>query len=762
MALTENHNDSAEPVVKKTTTRKKAATKKSNTKTTKTTSKAKSTKSTKASAKAKSGAKSTKSNIENLLIVESPSKAKTIKKYLGSSFEVLSSKGHIRDLPASRLGVDIENNFTPEYIVSRKDGKQLVLKELKEAAKYSNHVYLATDPDREGEAIAWHLAQALELDDKAPIRVTFNEITKNAVKNGISNPSTINTDLFNAQQTRRVLDRIVGYKLSPLLWKKVKKGLSAGRVQSVATRLVVEREREIKAFEPVEYWVLDAIFKNREKEWSARFFGKKDEKMALNNEEETKSVISELEKAEYKVDNIKNQVKVKSPRPPFITSSLQQDASARLNMRPQITMSVAQSLYEGIDIKGHGLVGLITYMRTDSLRISDEAASAAKTFISETYGDEYLPKTPHAFKSRGSAQDAHEAIRPTIVTLTPDAIKASLSNDQYRLYKLIWSRFVASRMASALYDTVSVDIAANEYIFKATNSTLKFKGFTAIYNYSDETEEDEGKMPKLQKDQILPFERLNSDQKFTQPPSRYTEASLIRALEENGIGRPSTYAPTISTIQERQYVGKEGKMLVPTELGFITTDIMTKNFSDIVDVSFTAEIEEDLDKIEEGKQTYLDVLQSFYGKFEKELSEAEVNQETVKIEEEPEVSDVICELCGSNMVYKVSRYGRFLACPNYPECKNTKSVVVEAEGNCPKCGQKMQVRKSKKGKVYFVCSDYKGCNYMTWDTPVKDTCPTCGSTLFKHAGSLVCLKEGCGYETKIKKGNKKEDSKESE
>lgn len=700
--------------------------------------------------KTKTASKSVKDKIENLLIVESPAKAKTIKKYLGSKYEVMSSKGHIRDLPASRLGVDIENGFKPEYIVSRKDGKTALIKELVNAAKNSQKVLLATDPDREGEAIAWHLAQILNIDPSTPVRVTFNEITKNVIKQSVENPRLINENLFNAQQTRRVLDRIVGYKLSPFLWKKVKKGLSAGRVQSVATRLVVDKEREIQNFKPVEYWLLDALFNDNSKPFSARFYGSKTEKMALDNEAMALDVIKSLEKAEFKVENIKNQEKLKSPRPPFITSSLQQDASARLNMRPQLTMSIAQSLYEGVDVKGHGLVGLITYMRTDSMRISEDAAAVASDYIKEHYGAEYYPDKPHNFKTKNNSQDAHEAIRPTNAALAPDSIKESLSNEQYKLYKLIWERFMASQMASAVYDTVSVDISAGDYIFRTTDSIIRFKGFTIIYNDED-NEELGGKLPKLEKEQVLSFKEFVSEQKFTQPPLRYTEASLIKALEEYGIGRPSTYAPTISTIQERQYVEKDGKTLVPTQLGYITTDIMTENFKDIVDVSFTADMEQRLDKVEEGSLSFVDVMSGFYNGFEKKLAEADEKTDAVKIKIEDEVSDVDCELCGSKMVYKISRYGRFLACPNYPTCKNTKSIVIEADGNCPKCGSKTTVRKSKKGKTYFMCADYKNCDFMTWDIPTKELCPKCGSSLFRHSNKLICLKETCLFEKEYKK-----------
>ena len=692
--------------------------------------------------------------IENLLIVESPSKAKTIKKYLDGTFEVMSSKGHIRDLPASRLGVDVENGFEPEYIVSRKDGKTALIKELAAAAKNSGRVYLATDPDREGEAIAWHLAKLLNIDEDSESRVTFNEITKNAVRNGVANPRKIDKDLFYAQQTRRVMDRIVGYKLSPLLWKKVKKGLSAGRVQSVVTRLVVERENEIKAFKPEEYWNIEAFFMNGTKKYSAKFYGTKTKKQVPSNEEEVKTIVSELEGKDYIVSAVKRQQKTRSPRPPFTTSSLQQDASARLNMRPQTTMRVAQALYEGIEIKGQGLVGLITYMRTDSLRISAEASSAAERFIKEAYGDDFVPEKPTFYKTKAGAQDAHEAIRPTDVFLTPEKIKDSLSAEQYKLYKLIWSRFTASRMAPAVYDVQSVDIEAGKYLFKGTDSVVRFKGYTCLYDDSDK-EETGGKFPVLAEGDKLKFKELKTEQKFTQPPSRYTEASLIRAMEENGIGRPSTYAPTVSTIQERRYVEKEGKTLVPTELGYVTTDIMIKHFNDIVDVSFTADMEKRLDDIEEGKDSFKNVMTEFYSPFMEELSEAEKTLERVTLQSDNEESGEICEKCGSKMVYKVSRYGRFLACANYPECKNTKSIVVEADGKCPKCQKKLIVRKSKKGKTYFGCEDYKGCGFMTWDTPTKEICPKCGSSLFKHTGKLICLKEDCGYEEALKKNAKK-------
>ncbi len=695
----------------------------------------------------KTSAASSKKSAQNLLILESPSKAKTVQKYLGSSFNVVSCRGHIRDLPASELGVDVENEFTPKYVVSRKEGKTAILKDLKEAVKNSRAVYLATDPDREGEAIAWHLADLLGLDKTQPIRVTFNEITKNTVKNGIKNPRVIDEQLFYSQQTRRVLDRIVGYKISPVLWHKIKKGLSAGRVQSVATKLIVDREREIQAFVPAEYWTLDAIFADGKKQFSARFYGNSD-KITVKDRPALDKILKDLEGAEYKVAQVKRQEKQKSPRPPFTTSSLQQDASSILNMRPQVTMNVAQTLYEGVDIKGKGLTGLITYMRTDSLRVSDEAVSAAAGYIKEHFGEQFAPKTPHVYKTKKSAQDAHEAIRPSDVTLFPNDIKDSLTNDQYKLYKLIWARFMASQMSNAVYDTLSVDIEANGYIFKANDSKIKFKGFTVLYAAQDDAEDlSASKLPNdLEQGMKLDFSDLKYEQKFTQPPSRYTEGSLVKTFEESGIGRPSTYATIVSTIQERGYISRDGKMLIPTDLGFITNDMMVENFPDIVDVNFTAEMEEKLDDVAEGKRSYLEVMNGFYGDFAKEIEAAEKNTERVTVKAEPEVSDVKCELCGSMMVYKVSRFGKFLACPNYPSCKNTKSVLNEAAGACPNCGKKMIVRRSRAGKTFYACEDYTDCKFMTWDIPVADKCDKCGKTLFKKFSKLVCLAEGCGFE----------------
>ncbi len=692
---------------------------------------------------------------KNLLIVESPSKAKTIKKYLGSKYEVLSSKGHIRDLPASRLGVDIENGFQPEYIVPRKDGKAALLKELKAAAKNSKAVYLATDPDREGEAIAWHLAQMLELDASAENRVTFNEITRKAVTEGMKNPRAIDKDLVSSQQTRRVLDRIVGYKLSPFLWHKVKYGLSAGRVQSVATRWVVDREREIEAFVPQEYWNLDARFANGKKEYTARLFGNDQGKITVTSAEENAEIRGKLEGKEYLVRSLKEQEKHKNPAPPYTTAELQQDASVHLNMHPQKTMSVAQTLYEGVDVVGHGPVGLITYMRTDSLRISDEARAAAKEYIVRTYGENYYPQTPRIFKTAQGAQDAHEAIRPTDINLTPESVKGSLSNDQYRLYRLIWERFCASQMASVVQHVRSIEIEAAGYLFRASDTKKVFDGYSRLYRYSEDKEESAA-FPDVKEGDKLDFKELVSEQKFTLPPSRYTEASLIKTLKENGIGRPSTFAPIVGTIIERDYVEREGKTLKPTNLGIVTTDLMIENFNDIVDSAFTAEMEKQLDRVEEGQTTLVDVMQNFYGGFAAALEKAESNTERRRVETPVEESDEVCELCGRKMVYKVSRFGRFLACPGYPECKNTKPVYTKASGTCPTCGAGLVVRKTQKGKTYYSCEKGAACGFRTWDVPTPEVCPKCGKTLFRHFSNLVCITEGCGYETPYKKNEKAE------
>lgn len=693
----------------------------------------------------KKTAKTPRKSGKYLLIVESPTKAKTIKKYLGDKYEVLSSVGHIKDLPASRLAVDIEHDFKPEFIVPRKTGKAAIIRELKAAnAKYKK-TYLATDPDREGEAIAWHLAQELGLDVSDDIRVTFDEITKKEVTKKIAEPTKIDINLVNAQQARRVLDRIVGYKLSPFLWHKVKRGLSAGRVQSVATKMVVDRENEIRAFVPREFWNLDAVFSNGARSYKARFVSK-GKTREIGSREELDRILDGLKGADFVVADVRKQEKIKTPKPPFTTSSLQQDASARLNMRPSKTMAVAQSLFEGIDLAGEGLTGMITYMRTDSLRVSDDVKILAREKIASLYGKEFVPPTPRYYKSKANAQDAHEAIRPTSVDLTPERVRASMTTEQYRLYKLIWERFIASQMASAVYDTVTVDIEANGCVFRAADSKLRQKGFTVLYNYADEEEEKSGRLPTLEKGQTLPFKEFESEQRFTQPPSRYTEGSLIKALEDNGIGRPSTYATTVSTIIERHYVERNGKVLRPTSIGEVTTDVMNDNFKDIVDMGFTAEMETKLDGIEHGQKTYLEVMKDFYGPFEKELEEAEKKLDGVHIKIPDEESDEICELCGAKMVYKVSRFGKFLACPNYPKCKNTKSIVNYADGSCPQCGGKLIIKKSAKGKTYFACENKDGCGFMTWNAPTRAACPKCGKTLFRRLGKVLeCENPSCGY-----------------
>ena len=709
----------------------------------------------------KSTSKEPARGAKNLLIIESPNKIKSIKKILGSKYEVLSSKGHIRDLPSSRLGVDIENGFEPEYVVSRKDGKSTVLKELKTAAESAKKVYLATDPDREGEAIAWHLATLLGLNPDDNIRVTFNEVTKSAVTAGVEHPGKINMNRVSAQQARRVLDRIVGYKLSPFLWKKVKTGLSAGRVQSVATKLIVDREREIEAFVADEYWTLKAVFTKAAKEWTANFYGDKDGKTAINNKEAMDALLDDLREAEYTVVSVEKHEDKTNPKPPFTTSALQQEASSRLRFSPSRTMSVAQNLYEGIEVKGKGAVGLITYMRTDSQRVSDEAAYAARDFIVKTYGAEYYPPFRRVYKSKNNAQDAHEAIRPTDVTLTPQILKESLTNEQYRLYKLIWERFVSSQMASAVYEVTDVDVAAEgkitkkEYIFKASDKKSVFGGFTEVYGYGDDDEKLPKRLPSLAKGEKAELKELNPEQKFTQPPSRYTEGSLVKALEEDGIGRPSTFATIVSTIIDRRYVEKDGRNLRPTSLGNVTTDVLTENFRNIVDVGFTAGMESELDGIEEGKKNYLDTMNGFYGDFEAELKEAEKKLNGVKVTVPDEESDVICDKCGAKMVYKVSRFGRFLACPNYPTCKNTKAIVVEADGTCPECGGKILVRRSKAGKTYYACERASECGFMTWDLPTKERCPKCGSTLFRKFNRLYCQKASCGYETRVERTREK-------
>lgn len=681
-----------------------------------------------------------------LVIVESPAKAKTITKYLGKNYKVVASMGHLRDLPKSQLGVDIKNDFEPKYITIR--GKGELLSKLKRDAKSADKVYLATDPDREGEAISWHLAHLLQIDPKSECRISFNEITKNAVKSAVKQPCKINEDLVNAQQARRILDRVVGYQISPLFWKKVKKGLSAGRVQSVATKLVVDREAEIEQFVPEEYWSLTAELKKGKDSFSARFYGGKDGKIELKNEQQVNDILQTIDHADYQVTSIKKAKKTKSPVPPFITSTLQQEASKKYGYTAKKTMSAAQQLYEGVEVEKVGLIGLITYMRTDSLRISEEAQADARAYIQNKYGDAYLPAKPRVYKSKGNAQDAHEAIRPSMVSITPDQLKKTLPTDQYKLYKLIWERFVASQMESAVYDTISAEITAEDYVFRTNGSKQKFAGFMVLYQeatdpskQNDDEQSKDVKLPELAEGEMLLKEQLISKQHFTLPPQRYSEAALLKALEENGIGRPSTYAPTISTILQRGYVVRENKVLKPTELGTVVTDLMKQYFKDIVDVKFTANMEGLLDHVEEGTTDWVQILKDFYGPFEKDLENAEKEMEKIKIADEE--SDVICEKCGRNMVYKMGRFGKFLACPGFPECRNTKAIVVETGASCPKCGGKILEKKSQKGKKYFGCEQNPTCDFVTWDQPTKEICPKCGGSLFeKKTGKKK--KQYCG------------------
>lgn len=691
----------------------------------------------------------------NLVIVESPAKAKTIQKYLGKGYEVIASMGHIRDLPKSKLGVDVEDGFKPQYIDMK--GKGDVIKDLKKRAKKCEKIYLATDPDREGEAISWHIAQMLKLDLEDDIRVAFNEITKSGVTNGMSNPHKIDIDLVNAQQARRILDRLVGYKLSPFLWKKVKRGLSAGRVQTVAVSLVVDREKEINAFIPREYWSIDAKFTapGSRKVFDASLLTIDGEKVELANQEQADELLKRLEGAEYEVTAVKKRVTKKQPAPPFITSTLQQEASKKLGFTSKRTMKAAQELYEGVDIEGIGAVGLITYMRTDSLRISDEAKAAAAEYIENVYGKEYLPDKPRVFKSKNNAQDAHEAIRPSLPELTPARVKSSLTSDQNKLYDLIWSRFIASQMANALLDTVSADISANGCVFRASGYSVKFNGFTVLYEEATEGKEAAKKeLPALAVGDKPKLKSIGGNQHFTQPPPRYTEASLIKALEENGIGRPSTYAPIISTITARQYVEHEGKQLKPTTLGEVITELMKEHFQGIVDAKFTADMESNLDEVEKGEKDWVATLSEFYTGFAADLEKAETAMEGKRVKVPDEETDVICENCGKNMVIKYGRYGKFLACPGFPECKNAKQLVTESDGSCPRCGKKMLLKKSKRGRSFYGCEGYPECDFMTWNVPTAEKCPECGKTLFNKggkSGKLICENAGCTYERDMKK-----------
>jgi DNA topoisomerase-1 len=684
---------------------------------------------------------------ENLVIVESPGKVKSIGKFLGKAYKVEASIGHVRDLPKSQIGVDIENNFEPKYITIR--GKGDVIAKLKKEAKSAKKIFLATDPDREGEAISWHLANLLNIDESQKCRVSFNEITQNAVKNAIKEPREIDMSLVDAQQARRVLDRIVGYQISPLLWKKVKKGLSAGRVQSVATKMICDREEEIENFVSQEYWSITSKLSKVKvsPDFEAKFYGTKKEKIELTNEQQVNEILKEIENSKYVVEKVKAQEKKRAAAAPFITSTMQQEASRKLGFTTKRTMMVAQQLYEGVEIKGRGSVGLITYMRTDSTRISAEAQNEARKYITEKYGLAYIPETPKVYKNKSASQDAHEAIRPSYVDLAPDDIKDSLSAEQYKLYKLLWSRFIASQMSSAVYDTVSADISAGNYLFKANGSKVKFPGFMVLYieGKDEDTEDQENTLPELVEGDVLQLKKNTPKQHFTQPPARYTEATLVRALEEKEIGRPSTYSPTISTILSRGYVIKDKKFLIPTELGKIVNDIMRNHFKDIVDAEFTAEMENELDAVAEGEKAWKDVLKDFYASFRGVLKEAEESIGDVELP--VEVSDVQCEKCGRYMVVKRGRFGTFLACPGFPECRNTKAIVEDAGVLCPICQGKVLIKKTRKGKKYIGCERNPECPFMSWDMPSKEICPICGSFMLqKTVGKnikLRCSNEKC-------------------
>ena len=704
---------------------------------------------------AKSDAKKTKTSKKYLVIVESPAKAATIGKFLGTSYKIEASMGHIRDLPKSQMGIDLENDFEPKYITIR--GKGDLLSKLRRDAKSADKVFLATDPDREGEAISWHLVHALNLGEEKDIsRITFNEITKTAVKRSIGEARDIDMDLVNAQQARRLLDRMVGYTISDLLWQKVKKGLSGGRVQSVALRIICDREEEILAFIPTEYWSLTAkLLDKNGKHLEAKFYGKNDEKMELSDSETTEGIVKSLEGKAFEVTDVKIGTRQKKPVAPFTTSTLQQEASKHLNMASQKTMMIAQQLYEGINIKGEGTVGLVSYIRTDSFRISDEAYDAVVSYIKDQYGEEYVNPERIIYKSKGKTQDAHEAIRPTEILRSPDSIKESLSKDQFRLYKLIWERFVASQMSPAVYDTLSVKLQAGECSFRSSGSSIKFKGFLEVYNKGEE--ENEKMIPLLEKGDLLKTEGLLPEQHFTQPPARFTDASLIKTLEEIGVGRPSTYAPTLTTIQARHYVTKEAKNLYPTELGEVVNNIMKSYFSEIVDVDFTANLEKRLDEVENGLEEWKQVIRDFYPDFYACVEDA--REKLAKVEIKDEVSDVICEKCGRNMVIKYGRYGKFLACPGFPDCQNAKPFFEEAGVNCPECGGKVLIKKTKKGRIYYGCENNPECGFMSWNKPTGEKCPVCGSFLVEKGRKnmkIVCSNEKCSY---IKERPEEEESK---
>lgn len=708
--------------------------------------------------------------MSKLVIVESPSKAKTIQKYLGKDYKVTASVGHIRDLPAAKLSVDVKNDFAPKYAVVK--GKEKLVKQLKEMVKESDAVYLATDPDREGEAISWHLATVLDLDMNEKNRVKFNEINKTSVTAGIENPEKIDLDLVDAQQARRILDRLVGYKLSPFVSQKIRRGLSAGRVQSVAVRLIVDREEEIRAFKPEEYWSIDAKFiaPSSKKAFPAALTSDENGKVKITDKEQADMYLNRLDGAEYSVKSVKKGTRKRQPAPPFTTSTLQQEASRKLGFQGKRTMKIAQELYEGMEVKGVGTTGLITYMRTDSLRISEESRAAANEYIENEFGKNYLPEKPRYFKTKASAQDGHEAIRPTIPSLSPDKVKDSLTSEQFKLYSLIWKRFTASLMANCVQDTVKVEIegakpedkAQNKYcIFSASGYTVRFDGYTKLYEAgTDDGEEDNSVIPAIKENDTLKLKELGGNQHFTQPPARYTEASLIKTLEETGVGRPSTYVSIVSTILSREYVVREQKQLKPTELGEAVVKLLEQQFPKIVDVKFTANMESDLDKVENGDVDYIAMLHTFYDGFEETLKKAKADMDGVKIQLQEDVTDIPCEKCGRMMVVKVGRFGKFLACPGYPECKNTKPFVVETNAKCPVCGGKVIEKKSKKGYTFFGCDNYPDCNFMTWDKPTDEICPQCGKSLFKGKGGVLhCLDEKCGFEKKAerKKKAKKEE-----
>ncbi|WP_322181147.1 type I DNA topoisomerase [Neglectibacter caecimuris] len=687
--------------------------------------------------------------MSKLVIVESPSKAKTIQKYLGNGYEVIASMGHVRDLPKARLSVDVKDNFAPKYSIIK--GKEKLVKELKEAAANSEGVLLATDPDREGEAISWHLAYILGLSEDALDRVTFNEITRTGVEEGMAHPRAIDLDLVNAQQARRILDRLVGYTLSPFLAKTIRRGLSAGRVQSVAVRMVVDREEEIKSFVPEEYWSIDAKLTAPPSKamFAAAFYGDETGEIKISSKEEADRIFSELEQAEFLVGAVKKGKKNRSPAPPFITSTLQQEASRKLGFQARRTMKAAQELYEGVEVKGQGSMGLITYMRTDSLRISEDAIKDASDYIRDRWGEKYLPPKARHFKSRANAQDGHEAIRPASIAITPDQVKDSLTGDQYKLYKLIWERFIACQMANCVLNTTQATITAGRYLFKASGFNVAFEGFTALYEESKDEEEKAGKdLPALQEGMKLKVKDLKGNQHFTQPPPRYTEASLIKTLEENGIGRPSTYAATISTITGREYVVRDGKAFKPTELGEVITKLMKERFPDIVNVKFTAKVEDELDAVQRGEDQWVDTLHRFYEGFDKSVQKAKKEMDGVKIHLKEDETDEVCEKCGKPMVIKVGRYGKFMACSGYPECKNVKKIINDTGAKCPKCGGKIIQRKSKRGRVFYGCSEYPNCDFVSWDPPSKETCPVCGKTLLQKKGKdklLYCVTEGCTF-----------------